>query len=91
MPPPSQSAALHLLVLPNPFFVVQFEASGGIPSSLLEDLAAGKSGFLSKTRSDDEVSVVGEVYDGVLEKCREHATWTCIKIRGPMEHGRQIR
>ncbi|KAF6766730.1 ACT domain-containing protein [Ephemerocybe angulata] len=59
MHPPSRSPSLNLIVLKQPFFVIQIE-------------------FFSITRTDEEVSVVGEIHEELLGPC--------IKIKGPMTH-----
>ncbi|KAF9055931.1 ACT domain-containing protein [Panaeolus papilionaceus] len=86
MPPPSSSSALHLQVLPEPFFVVQLQPGQEIAPCVLKDLTSGKSGFFSVTRTKDEVSIVGESYKWMPASYKEQSTWMCIKIQGPMEH-----
>ncbi|KAF8808084.1 hypothetical protein BYT27DRAFT_7223824 [Phlegmacium glaucopus] len=86
MPPPSNSSALHLQVLPEPFFVVQLQPGQEIAPSVLKDLTEGKGGFFSVTRTRDEISLVGEAYEGMPSSYEEQSTWMCIKIKGPMEH-----
>lgn len=83
MPPPSNSSALYLQVLPKPFFIVQLQE---IVASVLKDLTEAKGGFFSVTRTRDEVSLVGEAYEGMPSSYEEQSTWMCIKIEGPMEH-----
>ncbi|KAF8167382.1 ACT domain-containing protein [Crassisporium funariophilum] len=86
MPPPSNSSALHLLVLNEPFFVVQLQPGQEIAPCVLKDLTDGKGGFFSVTRTKDEVSLVGEAYKWMPASYKEQSTWMCIKIQGPMEH-----
>lgn len=88
MPPPSNSPSLHLQALPEPFFVVQLHPGQNIAPDVLNDLTQGKGGFFSITRTRDEVSVVGEAYEGMPSSYREQSTWMCIKIEGPMEHSK---
>ena len=87
MPPPSSSPALHLVVLPKPFFVVKLDpGQQEIAPSVIKDLTGGNGGFFSVTRTTEEVSVVGEAYTSMPLRYREQSTWSCVKIRGPMEH-----
>ena len=86
MPPPSNSAALHLVVLPEPFFVVKLKPGQEIAPCLIKDLTSGKGGFFSVTRTSEEVSVVGESYKWMPSSYKEQSTWMAIKIQGPMEH-----
>ncbi|KDR85701.1 hypothetical protein GALMADRAFT_234729 [Galerina marginata CBS 339.88] len=90
MPPPSQNPALHLLVLPEPFFVVKLQPGQEIAPCVLQDLTRGGEkgggGFFSVTRTSEEVSVVGEAYRWMPKSYEEQSTWVCVKIRGPMEH-----
>jgi hypothetical protein len=86
MPPPSNSAALHLIVLPEPFFVVKLKPDQEIAPCVLKDLTSGKGGFFSVTRTSEEVSVVGEAYKWMPASYKEQSTWMAIKIQGPMEH-----
>ena len=86
MAPPSSSSALHLVVLPKPFFVVKLEPGQEIAPCVIKDLIDGIGGFFSITRTTEEVSVVGEAYTLMPSSYREQSTWSCIKIQGPMEH-----
>ncbi|KAF9531910.1 ACT domain-containing protein [Crepidotus variabilis] len=86
MPPPSSNSALNLHLLPESFFVIQLEHGQEIAPCLLKDLTDGKGGFFSVTRTNDEVSIVGEAYKWMPSQYKEQATWRCIKIQGPMEH-----
>lgn len=86
MPPPSNSSALRLIVLLNPFFVVKLKPGQEIAPCVIKDLTDGKGGFFSVTRTPEEVSLVGEAYKLMPSSYNEHSTWTCIKILGPMEH-----
>lgn len=88
MPPPSKSPALHLQILSESFFIVQFQPGQEIGLSVLKDLTEGKGGFFSVTRTRDEISLVGEAYEGMPSSYEEHSTWMCIKIEGPMEHSK---
>lgn len=82
-PPPSDHAAFHLHLLKNPFFVKQLGEGGHIPAEYLERLidTASKK-FFSITRTDEEVSIVGEA-----DPDDASATWRCIRIAGPMDFG----
>ncbi|PPQ67920.1 hypothetical protein CVT25_000332 [Psilocybe cyanescens] len=86
MPPPSNSPALHLIVLPEPFFVVKLKPGEDIAPCVVKNLTNGKGGFFSVTRTQDEVSLVGETYKSMPSSYKEQSTWMCIKIQGPMEH-----
>ncbi|KAF4611725.1 hypothetical protein D9613_004229 [Agrocybe pediades] len=86
MPPPSNSPALHLIVLPEPFFVVKLQPGQEIAPCILKDLTSGKGGFFSVTRTTEEVSIVGEAYKAMPASYKEQSTWMCIRIQGPMEH-----
>ncbi|KAJ3511355.1 hypothetical protein NLJ89_g4148 [Agrocybe chaxingu] len=86
MPPPSNSPALHLQVLPDPFFVVQLQPGQEMAPCIINDLKKGKGSFFSVTRTKDEVSLVGEAYAWMPESYKEQSTWMCIKIQGPMQH-----
>ena len=90
MSPPSNSAALHLVVLPEPFFVVQLQPGQEIAPCILKDLTSGKGDFFSVTRTKDEVSLVGEAYKWMPSSYKEQSTWMCIKIQGPMEHSELV-
>ncbi|KAI0322990.1 ACT domain-containing protein [Amylostereum chailletii] len=86
MPPPSNDAALQLQLLPGTFFVSQLKPTEPLPTSILASLQNVNIGgkFLSITRTNDEISIVGEVN---FEHNAEDATWSCIKITGPMDFG----
>lgn len=86
MPPPSDSKALHLIVLPQPFFVIKLKQGEEIAPCLLKDLTSGKGSFFSITRTSDEISIVGEAYKWMPSSYKEQSTWMAIKIQGPMEH-----
>jgi hypothetical protein len=66
LPPPSNSLALHLQVLPEPFFVGQ-----EIAPNVLKDLTEG-GGFFSITRTREDVSLVGEAYEGMPSSLNYH-------------------
>ncbi|KAF9454205.1 hypothetical protein P691DRAFT_798455 [Macrolepiota fuliginosa MF-IS2] len=86
MPPPSSSPVLHLQILPEPFFVIQLRQGQEMAPCIIKDLASGKGGFYSVTRTKDEISIVGEAYKWMPKTYEEQCAWKCIKIRGPMEH-----
>ncbi|KAJ7170163.1 ACT domain-containing protein [Mycena filopes] len=85
MAPPIDHPCLHLHVLPGTFFVRKLE-----PSTLNETFKSlletddGHS-FLSLTRTNEELSVVGEYTEQrTPEEYKEFSTWRAIKIAGPM-------
>jgi hypothetical protein len=86
MSPPSDHPCLHLHVLPGAFFVRKLE-----PRQLNETLKSliqddSDSSFLSITRTNEELSVVGEYQEGKTpEAYKELSGWRAFKIAGPME------
>ncbi|KAG6865760.1 hypothetical protein C0991_011957 [Blastosporella zonata] len=84
MPPPSQDPSLHLSVETGSYFVVQVPNGETLPPWVFESLATGN--FFSVTRTTDEISVVGQLWQGIPEEVQKLSTWSCIKIAGPMEH-----
>jgi len=82
MPPLADHPSLHLQVLPQTFEVKQYSCSNDIPAEALDQLkiTLSRSGLFSLTRTDEEVSVVGEAHTG-------EGRWRCIKIMGPMDFG----
>ncbi|CAL1694475.1 unnamed protein product [Somion occarium] len=82
MPPPSDHASFRLSLLEKPFYVKQLQPHEDIPDSFLEELRNQTGHFVSITRTDEEVSIVGEAQQDDTE-----ATWRCIKIAGPMDFG----
>jgi len=85
MPPASSSAALHLQVLPEPYFVIQLGQGQELAPCIIKDLTSGKGGFFGVTRTN-EVSIVGEAYKWMPKTYEEQCAWKCIRVRGPMEH-----
>ena len=81
-PPPSDHAAFHLHLLPQPFYLKQFPVDQPIPPELITALTSSNT-FLSITRTNDEVSVVGQADD----ETEVQAEWRCIRIAGPMDFG----
>ncbi|KAF9041783.1 hypothetical protein BDZ89DRAFT_1060141 [Hymenopellis radicata] len=71
MPPPSDHPCLHLSLLEKKFFVVKTEKLDAAVFSI--------------TRTPEEISVAGEVYEGMSKTFEENSGWRCIKIAGPME------
>jgi len=67
---------LRLTVLPGEFSVWRLAADAPLPS--LET-----DGFLSVTRSNDELSVVTPSAD-VPEGATAEAGWRCLKVEGPL-------
>lgn len=69
--------------------MAQYQSGKDIPPSLFDDLIKS-GGFLSLTRTSEEVSVVGEFQDWMPEGLKELSTWKCIKIIGPMQHSLSV-
>jgi len=86
MPPATSSTALHLQVLPEPFFVIQLGQGEELAPCLIKELTSGKGGFFAVTRTNEEVSIVGEAYKWMPKNYEEQCAWKCIRVRGPMEH-----
>ncbi|TFK70983.1 hypothetical protein BDN72DRAFT_765683 [Pluteus cervinus] len=88
MPPPSNDPCLNLILLPKNFFVVQLQPDELLSQGILEAITHHTGRFFSITRTNDEISIVGEVWEspGMPEHFQSHSTWKCIKIAGPMEH-----
>jgi len=84
MPPPSNDPSLNLEIQSHPFFVIRIEVEQGVPQWALERLDSG--GFLSITRTSQEISIVGGSYPGIPDALTGLLTWTCIKILGPLGH-----
>jgi len=87
MPPPSPSdhVAFRLRLLDNLYFVKQLKIDETIPPEFIAALTNSRSRkFISITRTDEEISIVGEVGEGDGDSCAE---WRCIKITGPMDFG----
>jgi hypothetical protein len=84
MSPPIDHPCLYLHVLPGAFFVRKLEPAklGDTLKSLTEN---DGEGFLSITRTGEELSVVGQYREGMPEAYKELAGWRAIKIAGPME------
>ncbi|KAF7303197.1 ACT-7 domain-containing protein [Mycena kentingensis (nom. inval.)] len=85
MAPPSDHPCLHIKCLDGAFFVAKLQPSE--LGSLFESVQAKDDGesFLSITRTDDELSVVGKLQEGTPARFRQFATWKAFKIAGPME------
>ncbi|EIM92894.1 uncharacterized protein STEHIDRAFT_72016 [Stereum hirsutum FP-91666 SS1] len=85
MPPAVDHPSLHLRLLPQTFYVIQQNTKDPISESLLALLTGSKSGskFLSITRTDEEISIIGQCEDTEEYK----GDWKCIKIAGPMDLG----
>ncbi|KAJ7610811.1 ACT domain-containing protein [Roridomyces roridus] len=83
MAPPIDHPCLLLHLLPDTFFVRKFEPSK-IGETFQDLLSKDDGGFLSITRTSEELSVVGRYKDG-MEGYEEFATWRAFKIAGPME------
>ncbi|KAJ6575436.1 ACT domain-containing protein [Mycena capillaripes] len=87
MSPPSDHPCLHLHVLPGAFFVRRLEPKdlNDTLGSLLKDSQDDGKNFLSITRTNEELSVVGQYQEGMPEGYKELASWRAFKIAGPME------
>ncbi|KAI0785794.1 ACT domain-containing protein [Abortiporus biennis] len=85
MPPPSPSdhVSFRLHLSDKIFYVKQFNPSDNIPVDYLNSLQTNSSKFISITRTNEEISIVGET-DDVSDK---DASWKCIRIAGPMDFG----
>lgn len=78
---------LHLTLLDKNFFVVKLES---IDEGLLASLRTGPSSVFSVTRTPEEISVAGEVFEGMSQHFQDNSGWRCIKIAGPMEFGMSV-
>lgn len=90
MPPPSwvsRQEVLHLKALNKSFFILKLTDRHKAPAWVLEQLAGDTSRFFSVTKTEDEISIVGEAFPDMPVDCRDNMTWRCIKINGPMEFG----
>lgn len=92
MPPPSDAPSLHLHVLPNPFYLLQLNASEPLPRAVLDRLMGGGDDgddlFFSVTRTKEEISIVSEVQPGTATATAAAAAcWRCIRVAGPMDLG----
>lgn len=83
MPATSDHPSLLLSLLPTPFYVRQVTE---IPADVLQKLtvAGDWKGFLSVTRTTEEISIVGQADSDDDPE----AKWRCIRIAGPMPLGR---
>jgi len=87
MPPPFNHTALHLQVLSKRFFVLRLQPEVHLPPCVLRTLTnPGTTGFLSITRTKEEISLVGESHEWLPDSLKPYSDWRCIKIMGPMEH-----
>jgi len=90
MPPPSNSDAFHLHILPRTFTLLQLSPSSGLPKRIADHLVHPSSQipsaaayFVSVTKTRDEISIVTDT--PVEDVAGEKTLWRCIKIQGPME------
>lgn len=94
MPPPSNSPALHLKILPNQFRIFKLEPSAPFPLALLGVVQKpSTTEFMSITRNSEEVSVVTDhvfLKSDELRICNEGEKWRCIRVQGPMEHSETL-
>ncbi|MCP4143596.1 MAG: ACT domain-containing protein [Chloroflexi bacterium] len=71
---------LKLTILDGEYTIHRFLPEQDIPSSIL------KSGFLSITRTDDELSILCDANIPVDSEKNEDG-WACIKVLGPLDFG----
>ncbi|TDL28103.1 hypothetical protein BD410DRAFT_344669 [Rickenella mellea] len=92
MPPPSDHPSLKLQLMPEPFCVLQFSISDTsnlehLHSLITASVLPSGTGFVSITRTPDEISVVVDVPGGGDFIQKDKFAWKCIKIVGPMDFG----
>ncbi|KLO15029.1 hypothetical protein SCHPADRAFT_927440 [Schizopora paradoxa] len=92
MSPPSDHVALSLELLDDVFVVQQVPTGDPIPSHILERLGKSEGqGFISITRTDEEISIVYNAVHAPDESSDiqrlDLANWRCIRIKGPMDFG----
>jgi len=79
---------LRLTLLPQTFFLVQFPLKDGVPRQIIEQLTRVETGpdagFVSLTKTSDEISYVADAYPEGLGG--SPSSWRCIKINGPLHH-----
>jgi hypothetical protein len=86
MPPPSQSPALALTLLAEPFFVLQTDKpSAALLAAFTAPEVPGQ--FLSITRTKEELSIVGSMSTGSVVPEGAEAKWKCFRVAGPMDFG----
>lgn len=91
MPPPYDSPAFNLHLLPTPYKVTRLNPSEPLPQKYIDALTGPSSSFagdgklrmLSVTRTSEEVSIV-------QEGLGEEGEWRCVKIAGPMAFGEYL-
>ncbi len=92
MPPPYDSPAFNLRLLPTPYTVTQLAPSEPRPQKYIDALTEPSSAFaddgklrmLSVTRTSEEISIVEEVSEGM----EGEGEWRCVRIAGPMAFGK---
>lgn len=98
MPPPYAHPSFDLILLPNPYSVLQLQPDESIPQRYIDALTKSAANFskeekakikmLSITRTNEEVSIVEEVGgEGEIEGREGEGVWRCVRIRGPMAFG----
>ena len=98
MPPPYNHPTFDLILLPNPYSVLQLKPDEPIPQRYIDALTKSAAEFskeektgikmLSITRTNEEVSIVEEVGgEGEIEGREGEGVWRCVRIRGPMAFG----
>lgn len=70
--------ALSLVALPQTMAICQLESSAQVPEWALD------GGFLSVTRTPDELSIVCPEAN-VLESTKCERGWRCLKVDGPLD------
>jgi len=83
-----KSEKLHLHLLPTLFQLFQFGPGQVIPAEVLTLLSETGPGFLSVTRTSEEVSIVSDITSDICLPGAEsegEKRWRCIRVKGPME------
>lgn len=70
--------SLNLSLLPGTFMICRLEPKAGVPSW------ANAAGFVSITRTGDELSVVC-LETGVPDGVKSDRGWRCFKVEGPLD------
>ncbi|KAJ8523299.1 hypothetical protein ONZ45_g217 [Pleurotus djamor] len=79
--------ALRLQVLPDRFFVVKLDPGQPVPPCIVKNLTEDNGRFFSLTRTNEELSLVGEASASMPDYCKQNSGWMGIKITGPMDFG----
>lgn len=82
---PKETENLHLHLLPTRFQLAQFGPDDAIPAEVLGLMSKPGPGFLSVTRTGEEVSVVSDMISpDLFPVSEEGGSWRCIRVQGPM-------